>query len=173
MCLVDSPKFAKKLHYYSTLQELYGAIQLSSQFIPKQVVQYDNELPPVAPPRRISAPATPARPLPSLAYGLSLDALAKQEDREGDATYVPSLVLRLTEHLRAYGLDKEGLFRKSPASDELHYVKEALNRGDPVDLTNYSVDVTASLFKIFFMDLPEPLIPTQLCTNLGKLPGKQ
>ncbi|ORY94038.1 Rho GTPase activation protein [Syncephalastrum racemosum] len=167
---ITSPKFARKLHYYSTLQELYGAIQLSSQFIPQQVIQYDNQLPPVAPPRRTSVPATPARPLPSLAYGLSLEALAKQEDCEGDAAYVPSLVLRLTDHLRSHGLDKEGLFRKSPSSDELHYVKEALNRGEHVDLTRYGVDLTASLLKIFFMELPEPLISTQLCTDLGKLP---
>ncbi|KAI9498351.1 Rho GTPase activation protein [Zychaea mexicana] len=174
---ITSPKFARKLHYLSTLQEMFGTVTLSSKFIPKQVIDFDTNLPPMQPASRwgssqqLPIPTDPRkRPLPSLAFGVTLENLARLEDSEQQAAYIPKLVKQIVEHLKANGLEKEGLFRKSPASDELHRVKETFNRGDTVDLTQHDINVSASLLKVFFKELPDPLISPQLCTDTGKLP---
>ncbi|KAI9277121.1 Rho GTPase activation protein [Phascolomyces articulosus] len=173
---ITSPKFARKLHYLSTLQELFGTVKFSSKFVPKQVIDFDTNLPPMPPSKWGSSqqlPVTKVDPtqksLPSLAFGVTLDNLARLEDSEQQAAYIPKLVKQLIEHLKAHGLEKEGLFRKSPASDELHKVKESLNRGEAVDLTQHDINVSASLLKVFFKELPDALISPQLCSDIGKL----
>ncbi|OBZ83406.1 Rho GTPase-activating protein 1 [Choanephora cucurbitarum] len=70
----------------------------------------------------------------------------------------------------AFGLDKEGIFRKSPASDELQAVKNAFNKGEAVNLNQYDIDVSAALFKVFIRELPTPLISLKLSENMGALP---
>ncbi|KAI8144899.1 Rho GTPase activation protein [Fennellomyces sp. T-0311] len=171
---ITSPKFARKLHYLTTLQELFATVSLSSKFIPKQVIDFDRNLPPIQPTRWHSSPQLRTdpkkRPLPSLAFAVTLENLARLEDSEQQAAFVPKLVRQIIEHLKAHGLEKEGLFRKSPASDELNRVKETFNRGESVDLTQHDINVSASLLKVFFKELPEPVITQQLCADLGKLP---
>ncbi|KAI7854207.1 Rho GTPase activation protein [Circinella umbellata] len=175
---ITSPKFARKLHYLSTLQELFGTVNLSSKFIPKDVIDFDTNLPPIQPPSRwgssqqlpVKSDPNKQKALPSLAFGVTLDHLARLEDCEQQAAYIPKLVQQIIEHLKVHGLEKEGLFRKSPASDELSKVKNTLNRGEPVDLTQHDINVSASLLKVFFKELPNPLISLQLCSDIGKFP---
>ena len=69
------------------------------------------------------------------------------------------------------GLDKEGIFRKSPSSDELSFVKKAFNAGEKVDLTAYDIDLSAALLKVFIRELPTPLIGLKLSEHMGALPG--
>jgi hypothetical protein len=66
-------------------------------------------------------------------------------------------------------LDKEGLFRKSPASEELRSVKTKLNYGEAVDLRNHDVDVAAALLKVFLRELPTPVISIQQSNELGDI----
>jgi hypothetical protein len=70
------------------------------------------------------------------------------------------------------GLHKEGIFRKSPASDELRLVKSQLNYGQPVDLDKHSIDVSTALLKVFLRELPVPVISVQQSAMLSELLSK-
>ncbi|KAI9316596.1 Rho GTPase activation protein [Dichotomocladium elegans] len=189
---ITSPKFARKLHYFSMLQELYGVIRLSSQFIPKEVIDYDTRLPPMMPSlagrsrslswspssysaskRKAAPPSVP--PLPSLAFGLTLENLARRDNiQEADqSTYIPSVVRHIVNHLETRGLDTEGLFRKSPATEELSRAKAELNRGELIDLARYDINVAASLLKVFLKELPQPLVTAKFCSEIGRLPDPE
>lgn len=89
-------------------------------------------------------------------------------------------------------MDKEGIFRKSPSSEELQSVKAAFNNGKSpgfklyvchtkpdyvltgmaVDLNQHSIEVSAALLKVFIRDLPTPLIDLKFSASMGALPGK-
>lgn len=104
-----SPKFARKLRYCSTLQELLGSIQISTQFIPQQVRKYDAQLPPMPPahPRYSVSLDSSKRPLSSLAFGLSLEELAALEGwekNEAGTRYIPRIVQKLVAQLRTKGM---------------------------------------------------------------------
>ncbi|KAI8369211.1 Rho GTPase activation protein [Choanephora cucurbitarum] len=167
---IVSPKFARKLHYLSSLEELKQYVELAAQFIPQRVVDYDQQLPTtyssyfsMLQQRQLSASS------PSLAFGRKLEDLAAIENNSSPK-YVPNFVIQIVDHIRLNGLDKEGIFRKSPASDELQAVKNAFNKGEAVDLNQYDIDVSAALFKVFIRELPTPLISLKLSENMGALP---
>lgn len=67
------------------------------------------------------------------------------------------------------GLDKEGLFRKSPSSEELKQVKNKFNYGEQVNLSDHDMDVSAALLKVFLRELPTSVITTQQNAELAKL----
>jgi hypothetical protein len=69
-------------------------------------------------------------------------------------------------------MSKEGIFRKSPSSEELRFVKNAFNIGDRVDLSGYEIDISAALLKVFIRELPTPLIDLKFNESMGALPGK-
>lgn len=71
------------------------------------------------------------------------------------------------------GMMKEGIFRKSPSSDDLQFVKNAFNMGQQVNLNEYDIDVSAALLKVFIRELPTPLIDVKFNENMGALPGKK
>ncbi|KAI8973421.1 Rho GTPase activation protein [Mycotypha africana] len=163
---IVSPKFARKLHYIQSLEELKANISLAPQFIPQRVVDYDQQLPITT---NVTTIQKSKRPLPSLAFGRKLEELA---DLEGNTStqYIPTFVIQIVDHLREKGLDKEGIFRKSPSSDELRFVKNNFNNGVKVDLDEYDIDVSAALLKVFIRELPSPLINLEFSKSIGSLP---
>ncbi|KAJ2964406.1 hypothetical protein NQZ79_g601 [Umbelopsis isabellina] len=151
---ITSPKFAKKLQYYSFLSELNQEIPIPQLNLPDSVKTYDETLP--RPDNAASVAHRGSKPLPGLAFGVSLEKLAEFENIHDETSdYVPSVVKQIVEHLRGNGLLKKGIFRKSPSSEELKFVKDEFNRGQKVDLGKYDINVTASLLKVFFRDLPQ------------------
>ncbi|KAG0168408.1 hypothetical protein DFQ28_004869 [Apophysomyces sp. BC1034] len=175
---ITSPKFARKLHYMSSLRELANVVPLPSHFIPQPVIHYDTE-------QKTQPKQTPGYTQPrqstqslalSLAFGRSLEDLAKLEGwadsgvHVNEPVFIPKVVLKVTQHLRGCALDKEGLFRKSPSSEELRKVKEAFNRGEDVDLSCHDSNVSAALLKVFLRELPDPIISIQFSSELGTIP---
>ncbi|CAO3699915.1 unnamed protein product [Rhizopus microsporus] len=163
---IVSPKFARKLNYVSSLSQLAAHIKLDSKFIPQRVVEYDRQLPVMnqtSPLTGYSAPST------SLAFGRTLEELAGIEGKNIHG-YIPKIVLQITNHIRKHGMDKEGIFRKSPSSEELRSVKKAYNQGLEVDLCQYDIDVSAALLKVFIRELPEPLISLSFSDKMGPVP---
>ncbi|KAI8329297.1 Rho GTPase activation protein [Chlamydoabsidia padenii] len=165
---ITSPKFARKLRYLERLDELKQLVKVSDAMIPKPVIDYDMQVPILPSTFKLNS-VTPL-PAVSLAFGRSLQDLAGLEgwSLESDPA-VPRVVMQLVEHLRLTGLNKEGLFRKSPSSEELRSVKTKLNYGETVDLNNYDVDVAAALLKVFLRELPTPVISIQQSIELDEL----
>ncbi|KAI8883976.1 Rho GTPase activation protein [Backusella circina FSU 941] len=164
---IISPKFARKLRYVSNLSMLKLHIALAPQFIPQRVIDFDERLP--IQQQQQTIPQSYHRPLPSLAFGRSLEDLANLEENETES-FVPRVVLQIVEHISNHGMKKEGIFRKSPSSDELQSVKAEFNRGVQVDLGLHDIDVSAALLKVFIRELPEPLIELKFSEELGALP---
>lgn len=141
-----SPKFARKLRYVSNLQLLKSSIELAPQFIPQRVIDHDRQLPTIQQHVEQQQIQRQKRPLPSLAFGKSLEDLAALEGNTS-ADFVPKFVVQIVNHIKDHGnfyytlrkrrflnhfnlgLDKEGIFRKSPSSEELQSVKTAFNNG--------------------------------------------
>ncbi|KAL0092398.1 Rho GTPase activation protein [Phycomyces blakesleeanus] len=172
---ITSPKFAKKLHYLSSLNELRSQVPIPPNFIPQSVVKYDRQaaVKPYVPKTREVTPMQHVSSKPSLAFGRRLEDLATIEADGKPDVFVPKVVKALVNHLRLHGMDKEGLFRKSPSSKELRVVKEAFNRGESVDLSQCGIEVAASLLKVFIRELPEPLISIDTVQEIGFIPDTE
>ncbi|KAG2214298.1 hypothetical protein INT47_000854 [Mucor saturninus] len=166
---IISPKFARKLRYVSNLQLLKSSIELAPQFIPQRVIDHDRQLPTIQQHVEQQQIQRQRRPLPSLAFGKSLEDLAALEGNTS-ADFVPKFVVQIVNHIKEHGLDKEGIFRKSPSSEELQSVKAAFNNGMKVDLSQHDIDVSAALLKVFIRELPVPLIGLKLSEAMGALP---
>ncbi|KAG1469752.1 hypothetical protein G6F56_003075 [Rhizopus delemar] len=183
---IISPKFAQKLKYVTSLSQLVSYVKLDTKFISQRVLDYDTQLPNLyqTPPQlRYSF----LQPSTSLAFGRELEDLAEIEGQKGNDDYVPKIVIKFAEHIRKHGIDKEGIFRKSPSSEELRSVKKAFNQGIKskfnvnltfplsilgleVDLNKYDIDVSAALLKVFIREIPKPLISLTFSDQMGALP---
>jgi hypothetical protein len=98
---IISPKFARKLNYCSTLAILKSSINLAPQFIPQRVIDHDKQLAELYPPPTLQQPAF-LRPLPSLAFGRSLEDLAELEGIK-TTDYIPKFVQQIISQLRERG----------------------------------------------------------------------
>lgn len=193
----------------TSLSQLVSYVKLDTKFISQRVLDYDTQLPNLyqTPPQlRYSF----LQPSTSLAFGRELEDLAEIEGQKGNDDYVPKIVIKFAEHIRKHGknktmtvlffkdlkirkknqlgIDKEGIFRKSPSSEELRSVKKAFNQGIKskfnvnltfplsilgleVDLNKYDIDVSAALLKVFIREIPKPLISLTFSDQMGALPG--
>ncbi|RUP50454.1 hypothetical protein BC936DRAFT_139029 [Jimgerdemannia flammicorona] len=174
---ITSPKFARKLHYLPTLDHLNLVIPVAQLHPPQPVLDYDFRLPPIPIPESLLTKLNgDLSQTGHRTFGRSIVELMRDEDERGQKDGVPWVVRTLVEHLRLYGLDKEGLFRKSPSSEQLRLVKDAFNRGRAIDLTHHDVHIPAVLVKVFFRELPESLLPLEVVAGVGefdKLPADE
>ncbi|RUS22046.1 hypothetical protein BC937DRAFT_90578 [Endogone sp. FLAS-F59071] len=189
-----SPKFARKLHYFPNLDHLNAIIPVAQLHPPQPVLDYDFQLPPIPIPVSLLAKYDGGvSQAGQCIFGRSLVELMNEEDEQGQKEGVPWVIRALVEHLRLAGkvtirlgsnivdtittvgtssysgLDKEGLFRKSPSSEQLRLVKDAFNRGRIIDLTHHDVHIPAVLVKVFFRELPESLLPLEVVAGVGEL----
>jgi len=143
-----SSKFIRKLVYCESLAQLDTHVPLCQVEIPHGVKLYDNSLA-----QHIRCPpCLTVRPVsPDQQFGVPLETLV------ANGPEIP-LVLRVTAaHIRAAGLDVEGIFRRSPSSSALSTIKLQFDSGKDVTLDGMDVHISAVLFKTFLRELPEPL----------------
>lgn len=93
-------------------------------------------------------------------FGRSLAETVRFETRRGGG-YVPLIVQKCVDFIRANGLPEEGLFRLPGQAKNVAELKDAFNRGGTPELENNKAEVhsVASVLKSYFRELPEPLIP--------------
>eukprot|EP00002_Diphylleia_rotans_P033332 TRINITY_DN7073_c0_g1_i1.p1 TRINITY_DN7073_c0_g1~~TRINITY_DN7073_c0_g1_i1.p1 ORF type:complete len:373 (+),score=81.03 TRINITY_DN7073_c0_g1_i1:294-1412(+) len=78
----------------------------------------------------------------------------------GPRATLPSVVSKSIEWIELNALDIEGIFRLSGSSSEIDAYKEAFDRGVPFDFPeNADPHAVAGLLKMYFRELPEPVIP--------------
>lgn len=93
-------------------------------------------------------------------FGRSLAETVKFEARRGGG-YVPHVVHKCVDFIKAHGLTEEGLFRLPGQAKNVADLKDAFNRGEFPELENNKAEVhsVASVLKSYLRELPEPLIP--------------
>ena len=103
------------------------------------------------------------------------------EQLERDGTEVPKVLQKLTEAIEAYGLESMGIYRLSGMTSKVQSLKQALDRGacgafrkhnaEKTDIDNTDVmsdewsadiNVVSSALKLWFRELPEPLLTYSL-----------
>ncbi|KAF5402420.1 Rho GTPase-activating protein 1 [Paragonimus heterotremus] len=76
---------------------------------------------------------------------------------------IPIVLEDAVDYLREWGLDTDGIFRRSVSLKKLRDVRDAYNRGDLVDLREYDdPHLAAALLKSFLRELSEPLLTFEL-----------
>ncbi|SAM84586.1 uncharacterized protein UBRO_05871 [Ustilago bromivora] len=98
-------------------------------------------------------------------------SLAEQGAHEGRD--VPLIVEKCIQAVEAFGIDYEGIYRKSGGTSQLKVITQLFERGNAFDLedTDRFNDVSAitSVLKNYFRELPEPLLTFELYDELIKV----
>ncbi|EST08092.1 Zinc finger, LIM-type [Kalmanozyma brasiliensis GHG001] len=98
-------------------------------------------------------------------FGRSLTEQAAQEGRD-----VPIIVEKCIQAVEAFGMDYEGIYRKSGGTSQLKVITQLFDRGNAFDLedTDRFNDVSAitSVLKNYFRELPTPLLTFELYDEL-------
>lgn len=82
-------------------------------------------------------------------------------------TALPPLILQAMDHLKATGMEKVGLFRRTAAKPRVESLRQQMEtNADQVDFSEYSSYEIADVIKLYFRELPEPLLTTKLSEAL-------
>ncbi|KAJ1568787.1 hypothetical protein HK405_013811, partial [Cladochytrium tenue] len=106
------------------------------------------------------SPEANAVAFPRLVFGMDLASLC---DRDGVS--VPTVVPRSIEVIERHGLRMPGLYRLSGSNAAVQRVRVAFDKGaDYTILDDYADDVSVitSVLKLFFRELPNPLLPRSM-----------
>jgi len=113
--------------------------------------------------------------LPSIktkVFGVSLAQLLGREDHQGKS--VPNFLVSAVDIIKQHGASLEGIFRISGSASELHSMKSEIDAGTPLtfDPSTDNIHNVSGLLKLYFRELPEPLLTYEHCdefvTNAGK-----
>lgn len=98
----------------------------------------------------------------STVFGVSLEELMSKQAQTFPQLRVPRVLLFLKDLIyRLDGTSAEGLFRVPGFPEELKTIKENLNQGIEEFHSQWTVHSAAAIFKLWFRELPEPIIPDQ------------
>ncbi|KAF9910734.1 hypothetical protein EC991_005719 [Linnemannia zychae] len=152
MNAVISPKFGAKVHYIDNLSHLAKVVPLNQINIPAAVYQHNLKFEDT-----ITLPDN-QQDYANRVFGAPLERLMGPNGEKGLPKFIQDCIRNLIEN----GLYVEGLFRRSPNSAMLKQVRAAYDRGNPVNLTEYDIHISAVLLKLFLRELPEPIFPVYL-----------
>jgi hypothetical protein len=162
MKAVISPKFAKKLVHCKTLTELASSVPYRQIKVPDAVLNHNMELEPM-----VSIPERSSSSVAAKVFGLPLGSLMGDKGNLG----VPHVIVFCLDYIRANGMETEGIFRRSPSSLQLKQVKKVFDEGGVPNMEQYDspVHIAAVLVKLFFRDLPSPLFPPEMYSDLPRI----
>jgi Rho GTPase-activating protein 1 len=101
-------------------------------------------------------------------FGVALEELMGPD---GEFSAVPPVIRDCVAYLRSTGLNKQGLFRRSPSTAILRQLEEAYDRGQRVDIANYDdPHLAAVLIKKFFRMLPQSIFSEGMYSVIRKCP---
>nr|XP_039254797.1 rho GTPase-activating protein 1-like isoform X2 [Styela clava] len=152
-----SIKFGRKLRYINYLCEMSDTLQISQLNIPPEVIKRDEEL--VSKSRSswrfredVANSSKSVEPLTTQQFGVSLQFL--EENNPGFK--LPKVMVETISYLKEYGMETEGLFRRSASAVALKEVQNKYNTGQPVTFDD--PHLAAVTLKAFLRQLPEPLL---------------
>ncbi|XP_061545285.1 protein FAM13B-like isoform X2 [Phycodurus eques] len=95
---------------------------------------------------------------------LSLISTLRQN---GKMSHGIPLVLRdMVEFLEKNGMGYQDLFCVGGSVVQIHHLRWQLDHGENVKLDLEQVSTVASLLKLFFQQLPDPIVPEYQCRHL-------
>ncbi|KAG7243436.1 hypothetical protein INR49_011893 [Caranx melampygus] len=98
-------------------------------------------------------------------FCVPIETVAQQE-----GVLVPHVVRCCVEEVERRGMDEVGIYRISGTSSEISTLKAAFNsnlREAVTRLRTAEVNAVSGVLKLYFRELPEPLIPTELFQSLA------
>ncbi|XP_008319526.2 active breakpoint cluster region-related protein [Cynoglossus semilaevis] len=115
-------------------------------------------------PHPLEPPLSAAPPQPI--FCVPIETLAQFE-----GVLVPHVVQRCVEEVERRGMEEVGIYRISGTSSEINTLKAAFNsnlREAVTRLRTAEVNVVSGVLKLYFRELPEPLIPSELFHRLAR-----
>lgn len=101
-------------------------------------------------------------------FGRSLEETLQVEARLG-GSYIPVFVHRCASFIREHGLREVGIFRLPGQSSRIQALKELYDQGSQNDFSDTEeIHSVSSLLKLYFRELPEPLIPYSMYYDFCK-----
>lgn len=159
---IFSPKFSRKLYYITHLSALGEHVHLDQIDIPPQVKEYDLQISSHFKGTASKAPvfyATPAEIPKTKQFGVSLSWM--KEHNGGEC--IPVVMSTSVKFLREYGLEVEGIFRRSANTKTVKDFCSMFDAGHFVTYKNPDdVHCAAVIIKKFLRELPEPLMTFNL-----------
>ncbi|XP_029197373.2 rho GTPase-activating protein 8-like [Acropora millepora] len=159
---IFSPKFSRKLYYITHLSALGEHVHLDQIDIPPQVKEYDLQISSHFKGTTSKAPvfyATPAEIPKTKQFGVSLSWM--KENNGGEC--IPVVMSTSVKFLREYGLEVEGIFRRSANTKTVKDFCSMFDAGHSVTYKNPDdVHCAAVIIKKFLRELPEPLMTFNL-----------
>eukprot|EP01088_Endostelium_zonatum_P004504 TRINITY_DN15778_c0_g1_i1.p1 TRINITY_DN15778_c0_g1~~TRINITY_DN15778_c0_g1_i1.p1 ORF type:complete len:439 (-),score=52.39 TRINITY_DN15778_c0_g1_i1:46-1362(-) len=92
-------------------------------------------------------------------FGVNLDVYMFSRSSSIDC---PAIITSAVENIYATGLREEGIFRLSASAEEIARLKEAYDLGHYISHKNLSPHTSACLLKLYFRELPDPLLTFKL-----------
>ncbi|XP_074518078.1 active breakpoint cluster region-related protein [Halichoeres trimaculatus] len=99
-------------------------------------------------------------------FSVSIETVSQQE-----GVLVPHVVRCCVEEVERRGLDEVGIYRISGTASEISSLKAAFNsnlREAVTRLRSSDVNAVSGVLKLYFRELPEPLIPAELFQSLAE-----
>ncbi|XP_040887801.1 active breakpoint cluster region-related protein [Toxotes jaculatrix] len=115
-------------------------------------------------PHPLEPPSSTAQQQP--VFCVPIETVAQQE-----GVLVPHVVRCCVEELERRGMDEVGIYRISGTASEIGMLKAAFNsnlREAVTRLRSAEVNAVSGVLKLYFRELPEPLIPTELFQGLAR-----
>lgn len=162
-----SEKFKKKLIYISSIDEVRQALGLPLSKLPEDICSFDER---INGRRKLANESLSEETVPNTTqFGVSLKFII---DHSPCLNYIPPIVRKCVDSLSITGvIDTEGIFRRSGNYGKINELKQKVNRGEEVDLTDVDVHVIAGLLKSFLRDLSEPLLTFDLYDEIIQFSG--
>ncbi|RKO90773.1 Rho GTPase activation protein, partial [Blyttiomyces helicus] len=175
MLQVASPKFARKVLWVENLSRLSKLVPIEQLRIPDIIyemnVKFEHSSPPQTAPSSAQQSATDFDSLHNRMFGAPLEEIMGTSGERG----LPRVVVECIAFVTDYGLGTDGIFRRSPASRSVQEAKAAYDRGhETIDLEALGgVHLACVLLKLYFRELPEPIIRRNMYDVIRAIQGKK
>uniref|UniRef100_A0A914CNY4 Rho GTPase-activating protein 1 n=1 Tax=Acrobeloides nanus TaxID=290746 RepID=A0A914CNY4_9BILA len=147
-----SYKFERKMHYCNFIDDLGVVIRTENLNVPRPILEYDISL-------KSSSKVTPSRaqpktsPLPTHQFCVPLDFILKHHP----GAEIPPIVDELLSFLRQYGMETEGIFRRSAELLAINRLQERINSGifslrsaELLAINRLQERINSGIFSLFF-----------------------
>lgn len=149
---IVSPKFHRKLVWVETLSQLAEFIPIDQIDIPQPVYDFNQRL---EGDFAVKKQSSGVNSYQNRVFGVPLTILMGKDGEKGE----PKVLTDCIQYILEDGLEVEGIFRRSPSSQQLLEAKRVYDREETVCIVDYGVHVAAVLLKVFLLELPTPVFP--------------